>query len=104
MWGPACAGPLAVAPILRSQRYNGLRQRTFVSARNNTVTLHATRLADDPAGLTLRETVLLSNPINRLPAQVGAYKFPEAMSFNTCFSSDRSAITKSLVSSESALC
>jgi hypothetical protein len=48
-------------------------------------------LADDPAGLAFRELILLPDPLDSLPATFGAYKFPEEMSFNTCFSSDRSA-------------
>ncbi len=35
--------------------------------------------------------ILLPNPLNRLPAPFGAYKFPEEMSLSTCFSSERSA-------------
>ena len=41
--------------------------------------------------MTLRETVLPPNAFNCLPAPFGAYKFPEATSLSTCFSSDRSA-------------
>ena len=74
---------IAVSTILGSQRNNGLCQRIFVSTQNDRVTLRATRLANEPAGLALREIILLSNPLDRLPAPVErmrstAYKFPEA--------------------------
>ena len=49
-------------------------------------------MTDDPAGLALRETILPSNALYCLPSPFGSYKFPEATSFITCFSSDRSAI------------
>ena len=42
-------------------------------------------------GVTFRELVLFPYPFDRLPPPFGAYKFPEEMSFKTCFSSDRSA-------------
>ena len=51
-------------------------------------------LADDPAGVTLRETVLRSDAVHRLPASLGGYKFPEATSAKTCFSKDRSATSR----------
>ena len=51
-------------------------------------------LANDPAGMTLGETVLLSDTVNRLPASLEGYKFPEATSFKTCFSKDRSATSR----------
>ena len=82
---------IAIAPVLRSYGRNRLRQRVFVSPHNDRVTLRATRLADEPAGVTFREPILLSNPPDRLPAPFGAYKFPEARSFRTCLSSDNSA-------------
>lgn len=66
-------------------------QRILIRPCYDGVALRATRLANDPAGLALREMVLVPRPCNRLPAPFGAYKFPEAMSFRTCFSSDRSA-------------
>ena len=68
-----------------------MRQRILISTRYDRVTLRATRLTDDPAGLAFREPVLLTSPRNRLPAPFEAYKFPEAISLRTCFSSDRSA-------------
>ena len=68
-----------------------LRQRIFISTDNGGVTLRSAWLTDNPAGMTLRETVLPPNALNGLPAPFGAYKFPEATSLSTCFSSDRSA-------------
>ena len=41
--------------------------------------------------LPFAQPILLTSRLDRLPAPLGAYKFPRAMSFNTCFSSDRSA-------------
>jgi hypothetical protein len=40
-------------------------------------------LADDPAGVAFREAVLLPDAVDRLPAPLGGYKFPEATSANT---------------------
>jgi hypothetical protein len=85
---------IAIASILRSQSHDRLCQRIFIGSRNNGVTLRAPRLADEPAGLALRETILLPNPLDRLPAPFGAYKFPEAISFSTCFSRERSATSR----------
>lgn len=51
-------------------------------------------LADDPAGMTFRETILFSDAVDRLPASLGGYKFPEATSASTCFSKDRSATSR----------
>jgi hypothetical protein len=39
--------------------------------------------------LALGKIILRPRCTHRLPAPFGAYKFPSAMSFNTCFSSDR---------------
>jgi hypothetical protein len=74
---------MAVAPILGRQRQYGLRQPILVSAGDDRVTLRATRLADDPAGLAFRETILLPRSRHCLSAPFGAYKFPEEMSFST---------------------
>ena len=68
-----------------------MRKRVFVSTDKGGVTLGSTWLADDPTGLAFREIVLLTDPRNRLSAPFGAYKFPEEMSFSTCFSSESSA-------------
>ena len=87
-----CLDPaIAIAPILRCQRNNGLRQRIFVSTNNGGVTLRSAWLTDKPAGMTFRQTVPSPNPPDCLPAPFGAYKFPEATSLSICFSSDRSA-------------
>jgi hypothetical protein len=40
---------------------------------------------------TYREAVLLPDPVHRLPASLGGYKFPEATTASTCFSKDRYA-------------
>ena len=82
---------IAVSAVLRCQRNNSLRQRILISTNYGGVTLRSAGLTDNPAGMTLRETILPPNAINGLPAPFGAYKFPEATSLRTCFSSDRSA-------------
>lgn len=51
-------------------------------------------LADDPASVALREAIPLLDAIDRLPASLGGYKFPEATSDSTCFSKDRSATSR----------
>jgi hypothetical protein len=56
--------------------------------------LRAAVLTDDPASVTFREAVLLPNAVDRLPASLGGYKFPEATSASTCFSRDRSATSR----------
>ena len=66
-------------------------QPILVGRHGRHVALRAAVLADDPAGVTFRETVLLPDPVHRLPATLGGYKFPEATSASTCFSKDRSA-------------
>jgi hypothetical protein len=86
--------PVAIAPILGRQRQNCLRQPVFVGSGNDRIALGTTVLADDPAGLAFRELILLPNPLDSLPASLGAYKFPEEISFSTCFSSDRSATSR----------
>jgi hypothetical protein len=40
-------------------------------------------LTDDPAGVTFREAVLLSDPVHCLSASLGGYTFPEATSAGT---------------------
>ena len=76
------------------QRQDGLGQPILIGTGDNRITLRATRLADDPAGLAFRELILLPDPLDSLPAPFGAYKFPEEISFKTCFSSDRSATSR----------
>jgi hypothetical protein len=85
---------IAIAAVLDRKSQDGLSQCVFISSNNQVVTLGAPWLANEPAGMTLGELILLPNARNRLPASFGAYKFPEAMSFNTCFSSDRSATSR----------
>ena len=85
-----CDPAIAIAAILGGQRYDRPCQGVFVCTDDRCVTLCPTRLADEPAGVTFRESVLLPNPFDCLPAPFGAYKFPEAISFKTCFSRERS--------------
>jgi hypothetical protein len=68
---------IAIAAVLHSQSHDGLHQAVFVSSHNDRVALRAAWLADDPAGVAFREPILLPNPLDRLPAPLGAYKFPE---------------------------
>ena len=86
-----CDPAIAIAPVLGGQRDNRSRQRILVSSNDGGVSLGPAVLADDPAGVAFREAVLLPNALDSLPAPFGAYKFPEATSLSTCFSSDRSA-------------
>jgi len=86
-----CDPAIAIPSVLGCQGDNRSRQRIFISTDNGGVSLRPAVLADDPAGMALRETVLLPDGFYRLPAPFGAYKFPEATSLSTCFSSDRSA-------------
>ena len=85
---------VAIAPVLGRQGVNGAGQCIFVGQHGLHVALRAPMLADDPAGVTFREAVLLSDPFNRLPASLRGYKFPEATSASTCFSRDRSATSR----------
>jgi hypothetical protein len=71
-----------------------LGQSIFISPHGHAVTLRAARLTDDPTGLAFREMVLAPSALNSLPAACGAYKFPSAISFKTCFSKDRSATSR----------
>lgn len=85
---------IAVPTVLRAKGDDGPRQGILVSPNRGDITLRSARLADDAAGVTFREAVLLPDAPYRLPASVGRYKFPEAISFRTCFSSDRSATSR----------
>lgn len=85
---------IAVPTILRTQGDDGPRQGILVSPNRGNTTLRSPRLADDVAGVTFREAILLPDAPYRLPAPVGRYKFPEAISFRTCFSNDRSATNR----------
>ena len=66
-------------------------QLIFVGLLRGKVSLRSPRLPDDPAGLALAQPIPLTSYLNRLPASLGAYNFPWAISRRTCFSSDRSA-------------
>lgn len=85
---------VAIASVLRGQSDNRSRQRIFVSSDNGRIPLRSTRLLDNPAGLPFGQTILGPNALDRPPAPFGAYKFPEATSLSTCFSSDRSATSR----------
>ena len=85
---------VAIAPILGGQGNDGSGQPILVGRHGGHVALRAAVLADDPAGVTFREAVLLPNAVDRLPASLGGYKFPEATSARTCFSNDRSATSR----------
>src|SRR3569833_2156943 len=74
--------------------HDGSGERILVSPHRGDVALCPPGLADDPAGVALREAVLLSDALNGLPAPLGAYKFPAATSLSTCFSSERSATSR----------
>lgn len=85
---------IAVTPVLRRQRDNRSRQCIFIGSDDGRILLRSAGLVDDPAGVTFRQTILCLNAFNCLPAPLGAYKFPEATSLRTCFSSDRSATSR----------
>jgi len=85
---------IAIAAILRRQLQYRSRQPILVSTHDHTVTLRAARLTDDPAGMAFRQAILRPGFFHRLPAPFGAYKFPSAMSFSTCFSIDKSATSR----------
>jgi hypothetical protein len=85
---------IAITPIPRRQRDDHSRQRIFVGSDNRGVSLRSAGLADDPASTTFGQTILSPNAFNSLPVSLGAYKFPEATSLRTCFSSNRSATSR----------
>ena len=89
-----CDPAISISSVLGCQGDNRSRQRILISTDNGGVALRPAVLADDPTGMTLRETVLLPDAFYRLSAPFGAYKFPEATSLSTCFSSDRSATSR----------
>ena len=51
-------------------------------------------LADDPAGMTLGEIILLSDAVHGLPASLGGYTFPGVTTAKTYFSKDKSATSR----------
>lgn len=85
---------VAVTSVLGRQGDDGAGQRILVGRHGGHVALRATVLADEPAGVTFGEAILLSDAVHRLPASLGGYKFPAATSANTCFSKDRSATSR----------
>src|SRR5215210_3203425 len=77
---------IAVAAVLGSKGHDGSGEGILVSSDRGDVALGPARLADNAAGVALRETVLLPDAVHRLPAPLR-----EATSFRICFSSERSA-------------
>jgi hypothetical protein len=71
---------VAIAPVLGRQGDNGARQRILIGRHGGHGALRAPMLADDPAGVTFREVLLLPDASNRLPVSFGGYKVPEATS------------------------
>ena len=61
---------VAIAPVFGRQGDDRAGQRILVSRHHGHVALRAAMLADDPAGMTLGETVLLSDTVDRLPASL----------------------------------
>lgn len=51
-------------------------------------------LADDPAGVMFRETILRSNAVERMLASPGGYRFLEATCARTYVSKDSSATSR----------
>ena len=74
---------VAIAPVIGRQSNDGPGQPFLVGRHGGHVALRAAVLTDDPAGVTFRETVLLPDAVDRLPASLGGYKFPEATSAST---------------------
>ena len=85
---------IAVASVLGRQGDDGTGQPILVDRHGGHVALRAAVLADDPAGVALREAVLLLDRVDCLPASLRGYKFPEATSASTCFSRDKSATSR----------
>ena len=82
---------IAVTAILRSEFDDVVGQLIFLGLLRGDVSLRPSRLPDDPAGLSLAQPVPVPSRLNCLPASLGAYNFPWAISRSTCFSNDRSA-------------
>src|SRR4051794_37784321 len=85
---------VAIAPILRGKGHDGSGECIFVSPHRGHVALGPTGLADQAAGVALREAVLVTDALHGLTASLGAYKFPAATSLSTRFSSERSATSR----------
>ncbi len=85
---------IAVTAIPGRQGDDGAGQPILVGRQGGHVTLCAPMRADDPAGATFREAVLLLDDRHRPPASFGGYTFPEATSASTCLSNDRSATSR----------
>ena len=86
-----CNPAIAIASVLGCERDNRSRQPILIGTDNRGVSLRSAGLLNDPAGMSFRQAILLPDALYSLPAPFGAYKFPEATSLSTCFSSDRSA-------------
>jgi len=82
---------IAVTAILRGKFDDVVGQLIFLGLSRGNVSLRPSRLPDDPAGLSLAQPVPMPSRLNCLPASLGAYNFPWAISRSTCFSNDRSA-------------
>ena len=67
---------IAVAAILGREIDNVLGQLIFIGLARGNVSLRSPWLPDDPAGLSLAQTVPLLSCRDRLPAPLGAYNFP----------------------------
>jgi hypothetical protein len=70
-----CDPAIAVSAILGCERDYRSRQHILIGSNNGGVSLRPAVLADNPAGMAFRETILLPDAFNRLPAPFGAYKF-----------------------------
>ncbi len=84
---------VTVAAVVRCNQDNVPGQFFLIGLQCANVSLRSTWLPDNPAGSALAQVITALRCINSLPASLGAYKFPSAMSFRTCFSSDRSSIS-----------
>jgi len=69
---------IAVTTIFGSEGDDGSRQCILIGPHRRNIALRPAVLADDAAGVTLRETLLLADANHRPPPSLGAYKFPEA--------------------------
>ena len=67
---------IAVAAILGGEIDNVLGQLIFIGLARGNVSLRSPWLPDDPAGLSLAQTIPVPSCRDRLPAPLGAYNFP----------------------------